>query len=447
MDTSTGPDFTIDTDVIIETCGDRPLPEVGVVEQVWETDAIPLDEVASVAASEVGNFDLAHLPEGGTVAVGAGSRGIVNIDEIVRGTVMGLQERGYEPFIFPAMGSHGGASAAAQREKLESYGITESAMGCELRATMEVVEVGRTPERDVPVYADANAVAADAIVPVNRVKPHTSFGAEVESGLSKMLVIGMGKQKGARMAHEWAHDWGLGSMIPEIASLLLAELPIVGGMATVENQRHETAIIEGVSPAGFLTREAELLETAYELLARVPFEAVDVLVIDQMGKDISGAGMDPNVLGTAPGVGGVPEVERVFTRSLTDETRGNAAGISQANFIHQDLYRALDIEKTTINALTASNGGLPIPTVVESDRGGLIAACATVGVVGPEDLRLVRITDTQRLPRFYASAALIEEARDRDDLVVTHEPEPIEFDEAGNLVAPSPAFADPAPTP
>ena len=445
MPPTTTVDLVIDEELILETCGECAYPRMGLVEQVWDTDPIDRDELASVAAEQVGSLDLDRIPDGGTVAVGAGSRGVADIDRIVRGTVEGLADRGYEPFVFPAMGSHGGATADAQREKLASYGITEDAMGCSIRATMDVEVVGRTPDRAVPVHADANAVAADAIVPVNRIKPHTGFHAPVESGLSKMLVIGMGKQRGAKTAHRWAHDWGLGEMIPEIASLLLDELPIAGGIAVVDDQRHETAIVEGVPPSGFLTREAELLEAAYDRLATLPFPELDLLVVDRMGKDVSGGGMDPNVLGTAPG-GADVSIERIFTRSLTAATKGNGIGINQANFVHRDLYRALDIEKAVINSLTAGGGTVAVPTVVETDRAGLHAALSTVGVVGPDEARVLRVTDTQHLERLYASEALVEAARGRDDLRVVSEPAPIEFED-GAFVAPSPALEDPAPTP
>ncbi|MFU8870078.1 MAG: DUF362 domain-containing protein, partial [Natronococcus sp.] len=185
-------DLTVSESTVGTACGEVALPRMGLIEQRWETDPIPPDAVAAEAAAAVEDLELEDVPAGGEVAVGAGSRGIANLPEIVDGVVTGLRERGYEPFVFPAMGSHGGATAEGQREKLATLGVTEEEIGCEIRATMDVVTVGETPEREVPVYADAHAVEADAIVPVNRIKPHTDFGGEVESGLSKMLVIGMG---------------------------------------------------------------------------------------------------------------------------------------------------------------------------------------------------------------------------------------------------------------
>ncbi|WP_458187048.1 nickel pincer cofactor-dependent isomerase, group 22 [Haladaptatus sp. NG-WS-4] len=420
----------VSEETVIEACGDQPLPELGVVEQVWATDPIPTDAVADHAAAAVAEFDLAAIPEGGEVAVGAGSRGIANIPTIVRGVVSELRDLGYEPFVFPAMGSHGGATAEGQREMLASLGVTEAAVGCEIRATMETTVVGETPDRGVEVHADAHAAAADAIVPVNRVKPHTDFQGDVESGLSKMLVIGMGKQRGAKTAHEWAIDWSFRNMIPEITSLLVDELPVGGGVAVVEDEHDDTAIIEGVPPEGFLDREAELLETAYDHFPTIPFDDVDVLVVDRTGKDVSGAGMDTNVIGRmvfgpepAPEK---PDVGRIFVRGLTEPSHGNAVGVGSADFIHADLFDAINLSDTLVNALTASTPrGARLPPAVETDRAGLLACLSTIGVTAPEEARVVRIRDTMRLGRFAASPVLLAEARDCDDLRVVSEPKPI----------------------
>ena len=428
---------------IADACGETPLPEVGLIEQVWETDPIPSDEIADRAAEAFASLPLERVPDGGEVALGVGSRGIANLDSIVAGVVGEASERGYEPFIFPAMGSHGGASAEGQREMLNDLGVSAATVGCEIRSSMEVVEVGRTPDRDVPVVADANAAAADAIVPINRVKPHTDFDGTVESGLSKMLVVGMGKQRGAKIAHDWAVDWSLRSMVPAITERLLAELPVVGGVAILEDQRDDTTLLEGVPPSGFLDREAELLERAYEIMPTLPFEDLDVLVLDRQGKDISGQGMDTNVIGRRPFAiqepePDLPSVKRIYTRGLTETTHGNAMGMGSADFVHGDLLQGVDMETTLINALTASTTrGVRIPPAVETDRAGLVAALSTIGIVDPSTVRVVRASDTMHLQRLYASTALVEEAKERDDLRVVEAPRPIRF-EAGDFAAPSP---------
>jgi hypothetical protein len=427
---------------ILEACGDRTLPEMGVVEQVWDTDPIPTDEVADRSAAATASLGLDAVPDGGEVAIGVGSRGIANLPALVSGVVTAVERAGLVPFVFPAMGSHGGATAEGQREMLAELGVTPEAVGCEVRSSMEVVEVGRTPDRDVPVYADATAAAADAIVPVNRVKPHTDFDGPVESGLSKMLVIGMGKQRGAKTAHEWAVTWSLREMIPEITSLLLEELPVLGGVAVVEDQRDDTALVEGVPPSGFLDREAELLERAYASMPTLPFDDLDVLVLDRQGKDISGQGMDTNVIGRRPFAINEPEpqspaVKRIYVRGLTAATHGNAMGVGSADFVHRDVLAEVESATTLINALTASTvRGVRLPPVVETDRAGLVAALSTVGVVDPADVRVLRAPDTMHLTRVYASSALVEEARERDSLRVVEEPSPVAFED-GRFAAPS----------
>ena len=436
-------ELTVTEATIGEAVGEVSVPRMGVVEQVWDVDPIPTDELAARAAAAVEDLDFEGVPEGGEVAVGAGSRGIANLPTIVRGAVEGVRDRGYDPFVFPAMGSHGGATAEGQRDKLATLGVDEASVGCEIRATMDVETVGETPDRGVPVYADAHAAAADAIVLVNRIKPHTDFTGDVESGLSKMAVIGMGKQRGAKMAHDWAVDWSLRNMLPEIAEQLLESLPIVGGVAVVEDQHDDTTIVEGVPPSGFLRRERELLDTARELMPTLPFDELDVLVVDQIGKDISGQGMDTNVTGRRHFTINEPEpespdVKRVFARGLSGKTKGNAMGMGQADFVHADLRAELDPSKSLINAITASTvRGVRLPPVVESDRAGLRAALGTVGPVGGDEARVLRVTDTMRLQQCYASESLIAAARDRDDLRVVEEPAPVEFDD-GQFVAPSP---------
>ena len=442
MDQHSDADRIVSEGTIEDVCGDRDIPELGVIDQVWDPDPIPVDQIESRAATAIESLQFDDVPEGGEIALGVGSRGIANLEAIVRGTVEGVQDLGYDPFIFPAMGSHGGATAEGQREVLESYGITEESVGCEIRSSMEIEQIGETSGRGVPVYFDANAVEADGIVPVNRIKPHTMFTGDVESGLSKMLVIGMGKQRGAKTAHEWALDWSFRNMIPEIAELIIDILPVVGGVAIVEDQLDDTAIIEGVPASGFLDREAALLETAYEVLPQLPFADLDVVVFDRMGKEISGSGMDTNVTGRllmfnepSPEE---PFIRRIYTRSLTAASHGNAAGIGQADFIHQDLLADLTVEDMVINAVTSGNvESARIPATVETDRAGIVASLSTVGIRDPGEVRMLRATDTMNLKRLYASEALVEEARDREDLRVVSEPKPVELDD-GDLVEPSP---------
>jgi len=436
--------LVVPEDTIRTTVGDKRFPRMGIIEQQWDTDPIPVDEIERRAAAATDDFDLSVAPEGGEVAIGAGSRGIANLDAIVRGVVAGVRDQGYDPFVFPAMGSHGGATAEGQREKLNTLGVTEESVGCEIRATMAVETVGETPDRGVPVFADANAVAADAVVMVNRIKPHTDFGGEVESGLSKMLVIGMGKQQGAKMAHDWAVDWSLRNMLPEIASQLLEELPIAGGVAVVEDEHDDTTLLEGVPASDFLDRERELLEMAYDRMPKLPFDDLDVLVVDRIGKDVSGQGMDTNVTGRRHFTINEPEpespeIKRIYLRGFTERTHGNAMGMGQADFAHADVAEGLEPSKTLINAITASTvRGVRLPPVVENDRAGLLGVLGTIGPVAGDEARVLRVTDTMRLERCYASEPLIEAARERDDLRVIVEAEDLAFDDDGEFAAPSP---------
>ncbi|WP_231187702.1 DUF362 domain-containing protein [Haladaptatus sp. DYF46] len=435
-------ELSVPEKTIIEACGDPSLPEMGVIEQVWKTQPIPTESLEPRAAEAVRSLPLHDVPEGGDVALGVGSRGIANLPEIVRGVVNAVSEMGYMPFIFPAMGSHGGATGEGQREMLNDLGVSEQSVGCEIRSQMDVVEVGRTPGRNVPVVADANAVGADAIIPINRIKPHTDFDGSVESGLSKMLVIGMGKQRGAKIAHEWAVDWSFRRMIPEITEQLLEALPVVGGVAIVEDQHDDTAHIEGIPSSGFLNRERELLERAYEWMPKLPFDDLDLVIFDRQGKDISGQGIDTNVIGRRPFSINEPEPEtptlkRIYVRGLTTTTHGNAMGIGSADVIHEDIVRDLDAATTLINALTASTiRGVKLPPVVESDHAGVVAALSTIGVVDTGTVRVLRAPDTMHLHRLYASTVLVEEARDRDDLRVVEDPSPIAFTD-GEFDAPS----------
>lgn len=425
-------------------CGDTPIPEMGVVEQVWETDPISPDEIGQRAGEAARSLSFDEVPAGGKVALGVGSRGIANLPAIVAGVVAAVEDAGYEPFVVPAMGSHGGATVTGQLEMLAELGVTESAIGCEIRATMDVVKIGRTPERDVPVVTDAEAAAADAILPINRIKPHTDFDGAVESGLSKMLVIGFGKQRGAKIVHDWAVDWSFREMIPSITKQLLDALPVVGGIAVLEDQHDDTARIEGIPPTGFLDREAELLQVASEQMPTIPFDEIDVLVLDRQGKDISGQGMDTNVIGRRPfainePAPDDPNIKRIYTRSLSATTHGNAMGMGSADVVHEDVLAELDPSTTLINALTASTiRGVRLPPVVETDRTGLIAALSTIGVVDTSSVRVVRATDTMHLDRFYASEALVSEARERDDLRVVEAPTTLSFENG--------SFADPSPT-
>jgi hypothetical protein len=387
---------------------------------------------------------LAALPaakfvwRGMNIAVGAGSRGISNYDSIVRTVCEELKSLGAQVFIVPAMGSHGGATAHGQLDVLEHYGITERRMGVPIRSSMEVVELGRTGQ--FKVFQDRNAAGADAIVLVNRIKPHTDFHGPIESGLLKMAAIGLGKQKGAHQFHQATVRLGHAQAVLEVAREVLKLSKIIFGIGIVENQLHQTARIAAVPAPVMESEEMKLLGDARRWMPRLPFDEVDLLIVDEMGKNLSGSGMDTNVIRreadgsfVKPGTG---TVRRIYVRSLHSHSYGNAVGVGMADFIHERLLRAMDKQATMINALTAlmpSNGRVPL--TFPTDRAALDAALQTTGSVEPEAVKALWIKNTLSCENVLASEAYLAEARGRNDLRVESEVAPLSFDGNRDLVA------------
>jgi hypothetical protein len=370
---------------------------------------------------------------GQTVAVGVGSRGIGSLPEIVRGLIDELKAWGASPFIFPAMGSHGGATSEGQREVLTHLGITEHSMGAPIRSSMEVVPIGRTNDGRT-VYLDRLASQADAIVFVARVKPHTAFRGQYESGLAKMVAIGLGKQAGAAATH--ARGFGeMARVLPEMAAVALRSAPIRFGVAVLENAYDQPFRIEAVPASRFASDEPELLRQARSAMPRIPFERFDVLIIDQIGKNISGDGADPNITGRypTPFASGGPEINKQVALDLAEGSAGNANGIGMADFTTVRLAAKIDLAKTYPNALTSTvPRPVALPMVLPSDRFAVAAAILTCNAVGREP-RLVRIADTLHLQDFWISEALVGEAEPDPSIEVTVRPAEFEFDDAGNL--------------
>jgi hypothetical protein len=370
------------------------------------------------------------------VAVAAGSRGIDRIDEVVAATVRAVRAAGAEVFVIPAMGSHGGATADGQLEVLASLGMTPDRLGCEIRASMDTVRLGEV-EDGVPVYIDrVGFEEADAIVPVNRVKPHTDFSGPVESGLLKMIAIGLGKQKGADTFHARGFD-AFAELIPSVGAFILARAPIPFGLALMENGYARLRRIEAVPASGMDARERELRDEADAFLARLPLTALDVLVIDRIGKDISGLGMDSNVVGryySGP-ISQGPSIQRIFVRDLTDETEGNAVGIGMADVVHARAVNRMDSLKTYMNCVTAKTPeGARIALTAASDRQGLDLALACCLRVDAARARIARIRDTKHLEWFYASEPLLEELRGRPDCEIRGDPFAIRFDAGDSFI-------------
>ena len=345
------------------------------------------------------------------VCITAGSRGIDRIDEVLRAIVERMVDAGAAPFIVPAMGSHGGATAEGQLALLAHFGITAASMGCEIRSSMETVHLGEV-EDGVPVYLDRNAYeGSDLIIPVNRVKPHTDFTGPTESGLQKMIAIGLGKQKGADTFHRQGYD-RFPELIPAVARHTVAHAPIRFGIALVENGHARLAYVETVQAGQLEARERELLDLARASMGRLPLDRFDVLVVDEIGKDVSGVGWDPNVIGRGHH-GQRPEgpfIQRLVVRGLTEATEGNANGIGFGDVALRRAVDAVDQRKTHMNTVTAKTPeGSRIPMTIDTDREALALAIAMCVRVEPETARVLRIRSTKHQDLLWVSEAALPE--------------------------------------
>ncbi|HEU5101071.1 MAG TPA: DUF2088 domain-containing protein [Roseiflexaceae bacterium] len=420
------------------------LPRLATIRQAVPT--APLADVAQTVRDELARIELrARITPGARIAVGAGSRGITDYALIVGTVVRELQALGAEPFVFPAMGSHGGATAEGQRGVLAEWGITPERMGCPVHSSMEVIQVGQTPT-GIAVFCDASAFNSDGIVLVNRVKIHTDFHGPTESGLTKMMAIGLGKRQGAELIH--AHGTrGLREEIPRVAAVHLARSPILCGVAIVEDGAHHVSHIQALPAEAIPHEEPAILERARGLMARLPVDACDLLIVDQIGKEISGGGMDGNIIGRMFIDGEAepesPRVGLLLARRLSRATHGNACGIGYADLITQQLFDAMDQEITRINIATS---GFPlrgrIPPIFPNDRAAVEHAIALLaehtspssssgqGGRGPT---VLRIRDTLSLDEMQASESLLPELLARPGVELVAEPGEMRFDEQGAL--------------
>ncbi len=403
-----------------------------------QLDGEDVGSIADAMAREFQRKEVRGAIKPGTrVALTAGSRGIDRIAEVLRAAVAQVKALGGEPFVIPAMGSHGGATAEGQRALIAHYGVTEEFIGCEIRASMETVELG-VIDGGVPVWFDRIAYEqADVVIPVGRVKPHTDFRGPVESGLMKMLAIGLGKQHGA----SWFHSQGIGTfgdLIPRVATFTLSRVNIPFGIALVENGHSKLAMIEVVPKRGLQEREGELLKIAFAKLARLPqIEAADVLIVDKIGKDISGDGADPNVInrdvaGVIDFTDAKPKIQRYVVRDLTDDTEGNATGIGMFDFALRRAVDRMDQIPTAMNMITAkSPQGARIPITVDTDRQALQLAIASALKVEEGKAKILRIASTKQMDSFYASETLIPELLAAGGVELDSEIGPIAFDAEG----------------
>ena len=418
-------------------------PKMIAVEQTFP--ASPRLDYAALLEEQFSRTGLrARIKPGMKIALGVGSRGITNLKEIVLATLGVLRAAGAEPFIVPAMGSHGGATPQGQLDVLASYGVTPESMGVPIEASMDVRKIG-TALDGLDVVFSVPALAADGVVVLNRVKPHTDFRGTLGSGIQKMLVIGFGKQVGANNAHRAAAHLGYEVVLRAFAQTILGAAPVFCGIGLVEDQHHQTAELRVMAPENIVAEEQELFEKAESLLARLPFDDIDLLIIDRMGKDISGSGMDTNVIGRD--IAGyisslhsksqvTPRVSRIFVRDLTPASNGNGTGIGLADFTTARLVKGLNLQYTYMNALT-SLGLLPakIPISFENDREAIAAAIASLAEPAVEKLRVVRIADTLNVERFLASEVCVGAMNGHTGLRTVGSARAMVFDGAGNLGA------------
>ena len=414
------------------------IPAMVRVKQHFDTHSI--QDIPATVRAELSKIALEEIiTPGHSVAITAGSRGVANIKTILAEVVSELKRIGAKPFIVPAMGSHGGATAEGQKRIIEHYGITEAAMGVPIKSSMEVVEIGTTSE-GVPVLLDRNAYQSDHIVVVNRVKPHTDFKAEIESGLIKMMAIGLGKQKAADHYHNVFMRLGHYRILVSVAREIMRQCPIAFGLALVENQKDETEIIQAIPTNKIEETERELLIKAKGYLPRIPFDPIDLLIIDEMGKDISGTGMDQNVIARTVvpyhQVPSRPKITRIFVRDLSVGSEGNAIAIGNADFTTRRLVDKIDHQATYINAITSScPEAVRIPPYFESDREVLDVAINTIGDIKAEDARIVHIRNTLNLEEMYISENMLPEVNDLDGVSIKGSPAPMVFDTQGNLIS------------
>ena len=399
-----------------------------------------LEDIEGETRRQVRRFAQTINP-GARIAITAGSRGIANIARVIRSIGDEVRALGGEPFVMPAMGSHGKATAEGQIEMLAELGVTEQTTSMSIVSNMEVRQVGVVDACGMPVFVAETALEADGVIVVNRIKPHTDFNAPIESGLSKICTIGIGKQKGAQAVHSYGVP-GLAKWMPLAAKVVVKHANVLFGVGVVENAYDQTAIVEAIPASGIADRDEErLTDTAKSLMASLPFDTLDVLVIDEMGKQISGCGMDTNVIGRMMVHGSAefarPDITSIAVLDLTDGSHGNAAGLGLADFTTQRLIDKVDFAAYYINCLTSGTGGLrrgQVPMVMPTDRAAVTAAIQTCGEPRSDVVGVMHIRNTLQVGEIEFSASLLDRARELPHLDIDPDDHELAFDANGRIV-------------
>ena len=432
-------------DVFMETITaliqDTPIPKMVKVRQKFDDSHIPAEEIPGVVTRELDRPEIGgKIKPGQKIAITCGSRGINHNAAMARAIVDFVKSKGAEPYIVAAMGSHGGATAEGQTQILKDYGITEEAMGCPIKSSMETVQIGLSGVRHQPVFIDKNASEADGIILFNRIKPHTSFRGPYESGLLKMAVIGMGKQHGAESVHESGFI-NMARVLPQFARVIFDNTNIVAGVGILENAFDQTYKLAGLTPDEIWEKEPELLKEAKSKMGRIWIENADVLVVDKIGKDISGDGMDPNVTGTfgspesaCDGSPGPLKAQRTVVLDLTDASHGNANGIGVADITTKRVVDKTNVDITYPNALTSTLVNMvKMPMFGHTDEHAIKIAVRICNMIDKAHPRIVRIKNTMELGHIWVSEALVDEVKAHPNMELDGELEDWGFDENGNL--------------
>lgn len=424
-----------ENNVITTLASDVKLPKMGRVKQILDNSHIPVEDIPMVVYNELQERGInERIKPGMSIAITCGSRGVANIAIVTKAIVDFVKDCEGEPFVFPAMGSHGGATAEGQTEILAGYGVTEEFIGCPIKSSMETILIGES-SNGTPVFIDKNAYQADGIILCNRVKAHTAFRGPYESGILKMAVIGIGKQKGAENVHKDGF-YELGRMLPDLAKITFEKAKILGAVALVENAFDQTCYIRGMVKDEIFDEEPKILSLSKERLGSIYFDDIDVLVVDRIGKDISGDGMDPNITGryAVPYINGDRKIQHIAVLDLTDESQGNCNGLGLADVTTKRLVDKIDVDATYPNVVTSTVLCTPkIPLFTHSDKACIQIALRTCNYINRKNPRIVRIKDTMNLEEIYISEGMMEEAYANKNIEIIDEPKEWKFNKDDNL--------------